>query len=352
MLNKGLSPSVITYTVLIHAHAAKGRLELAYMYFSEMQEKRIWPNVVTYNALINGLCKVMRMDQAYEYFTEMEDKGIAPNKYTYTILINENCNMGNWKEALRLYKQMLDREIEPDSCTHSALFKHLDKDFQLHAGKQRLLYSLLDAMQSVTSQAVVIGVSSRLDADMLLDKRVRSRFSHRKPLFLPPAYEDIQRLLEHILLLPTDSSFPPDYAIVFNAKLQTILADKRFKEIVNTYLNLDSTVKHLLRYLFPAVSDMDLESGMLSLENFKTTLSNIQRHPKLKCIKVAEYKSIHDSVKTADHFARNVCLRAFEHLLQRELIGFADNRGRNQSVEFSPVKLLVSSPNVMNYIRG
>lgn len=29
-------------------------------------------------------------------------------------------------------------------------------------GKQRLLYSLLDAMQSVTSQAVVIGVSCRL----------------------------------------------------------------------------------------------------------------------------------------------------------------------------------------------
>ncbi|TQD72566.1 hypothetical protein C1H46_041881 [Malus baccata] len=272
---------------------------------------------------------------------------------------------------------------------HKTIIFVLD-EFDLFAlGKQRLLYSLLDAMQSVTSQAVVIGVSSRLDADMLLDKRVRSRFSHRKLLFLPPAYEDVQRLLEHILLLPTDSSFPPDYVIAFNAKLQyssrsdpsackvldilqTILADERFKEIINTYLNLDSTVKHLLRYLFRAVSDMDLESGMLSLENFKTALSNIQRHPKLECIKdcsvlelyilvcmkrlevkeqnsynfnavMKEYKSIHDSVKTADYFARNVCLRAFEHLLQRELIGFADNRGQNQSIEFSPVKLLISS---------
>jgi origin recognition complex subunit 4 len=32
----------------------------------------------------------------------------------------------------------------------------------LFQGKQRLLYSLLDAMQSLTSQAVVIGVSCRL----------------------------------------------------------------------------------------------------------------------------------------------------------------------------------------------
>ncbi|KAK4479910.1 hypothetical protein RD792_015454 [Penstemon davidsonii] len=86
-------------------------------------------------------------------------------------------------------------------------------------GKQRLLYSLLDAMQSVTSQAVVVGVSCRLDADQLLEKRVRSRFSHRKLLFLPSSREDLQRVLEHILLLPTDSRLPQDYTATFNAKL-------------------------------------------------------------------------------------------------------------------------------------
>jgi hypothetical protein len=31
------------------------------------------------------------------------------------------------------------------------------------------------------------------DADQLLEKRVRSRFSHRKLLFLPPSKEDVQR---------------------------------------------------------------------------------------------------------------------------------------------------------------
>ncbi|RVW16925.1 Pentatricopeptide repeat-containing protein, mitochondrial [Vitis vinifera] len=39
MLSKGLTPSVVTYTVLIHGHAGKGRLERAFIYFSEMQEK-------------------------------------------------------------------------------------------------------------------------------------------------------------------------------------------------------------------------------------------------------------------------------------------------------------------------
>ncbi|KAL0000094.1 hypothetical protein SO802_019696 [Lithocarpus litseifolius] len=255
---------------------------------------------------------------------------------------------------------------------HKTIIFVLD-EFDLFAqGKQRVLYSLLDAMQSVTSQAVVIGVSCRLDADQLLEKRVRSRFSHRKLLFLPPSKEDLQRLLEHILSLPVDSTISHDYAVEFNAKLQNILADEKFKQIIITYMDSDATVNHLLRFLFRAVSYMDLGSGFLSLENFKTALSNIQRQPKLECIKdcsilelhilvcmkrlevkeqnsynfnsvMKEYKSIRASFQMSEYYAWNICLRAFEHLLQRELICFTDNRGQNQSVEFRPAKLLISS---------
>ncbi|CAI0383313.1 unnamed protein product [Linum tenue] len=238
-------------------------------------------------------------------------------------------------------------------------------------GKQRLLYSLLDAMQSITSQAAVIGISCRLDADQLLEKRVRSRFSHRKLLFLPPSTEIIERLLQHILLLPMDSTLPNDYATQFNTKLESVLADERFKEILKNYLSSSSTINHLLRFLFVAVSSIDVKSGYPSLDNFKTALSSFRRQPKQECIKdcsilelyilacirrleskeqksynfnsvMKEYKSIHDQFQTSDDYARNVCLRAFERLLQRDLICFSDNRGQGQSVEFRPVKCLIS----------
>ncbi|PRQ40250.1 putative origin recognition complex subunit 4, P-loop containing nucleoside triphosphate hydrolase [Rosa chinensis] len=263
--------------------------------------------------------------------------------------------------------QFLIAMLRECGLAHKTIIFVLD-EFDLFAlGKQRLLYNLLDALQSVTSQAVVIGVR----CGSAFGKRVISRFSNRKLLFLPPSKEDIQRLLEHILLLPTDSGLPTDYVVEFNTKLQNILADERFEEIINTYLNIDSTIKDFLRYLFRSVSNMDLQSGMLLLENFKTALSNIQRHPKMECIKdcsilelyilvcmkrlevkehnsynfttvMKEYKSVHDSFQTSDYYAKNVCLRAFEHLLQRGLIEFIDNRGQNQSVEYRPVKLLIS----------
>ncbi|KAL3636008.1 origin recognition complex subunit 4 [Castilleja foliolosa] len=171
--------------------------------------------------------------------------------------------------------QFLLSMLRECGLAHKTIVFVLD-EFDLFAqGKQRLLYSLLDAMQSVTSQAVVVGASCRLDADQLLEKRVRSRFSHRKLLFLPPPANDLQRLVEHILLLPRVSGIPNDYIIAFNAKL-------------------------------------------------------------------LQYKSIHDTFQTSDYYARNVCLRAFEHLLERSLVAFEDNRGHDQSAEFCPVKLLIS----------
>ncbi|CAN1311711.1 Origin of replication complex subunit 4 [Linum perenne] len=267
------------------------------------------------------------------------------------------------------------RECGPAHKTIAFVLEEFDLFAQVHViffqGKQRLLYSLLDAMQSIKSQAVIIGVSCKLDADQLLEKRVRSRFSHRKLLFLSPPKETVERLLQHILLLPMDTTLPNHYVTQFNAKLQSVFADKGFKELLNNYLSSNSAVGHLLRFLFIAVSSIDLKSGYPSLENFKTAFSSFQRQPKLECIKdcsilelyllvcmrrlewkeqssynfnsiMKEYKAIYDQFKTSDNYARNVCLRAFEHLLQRDLICFLDKRVNGQSVEFRPVKCLIS----------
>ncbi|CAL4955124.1 unnamed protein product [Urochloa decumbens] len=247
------------------------------------------------------------------------------------------------------------------------------EEFDLFAqGKQRLLYSLLDAMQTLTSQAVVIGVSCRLDADQLLEKRVRSRFSHRKLLFVPSSLEDTERLVEHLLILAKDSGLPAKYITDYNSRLTTIFSDKRFKGILNSLMDADATTSNILRFLFRAVSYMDMESGFLSMESFLKALSSMQRQPKMDSLQdlsilelyilvcmhrledkeqssynftsiMKEYRSIQDAYKTSDKYATTVCFRAFEHLLDRELISFGDNRGRNQALEYRPVKLLISS---------
>ncbi|WOK92519.1 origin of replication complex subunit 4 [Canna indica] len=266
---------------------------------------------------------------------------------------------------------MIDMLRECGLAHRSLIFVLVEFDLFVQ-GKQRLLYCLIDAMQTVTSQAVVIGVSCREDADQLLEKRVRSRFSHTKLLFAPPSREDMKSLVEHILYLPKNAGLPSEYITKFNAHVQNILNDKRFKQILDSLLCVDGTIGNLVQYLFRVVSSINLESGLLSLENFKNAQISCERQPTIETLQDAsilelyilvcmnrleskeqnsynfnsimkEYKSIHDAYRTSDNYGDTVCLRAFEHLLERELISYVDHRGRYLPVEFRPVELLISS---------
>ncbi|OAY82405.1 Origin of replication complex subunit 4 [Ananas comosus] len=167
---------------------------------------------------------------------------------------------------------------------HKTTIFVLDEFDLFTQGKQRLLYSLLDALQTLTSQAVVIGMSCRLDADQLLEKRVRSRFSNRKLLFIPPSADEMQRLIEHLLYLPKDSGLPTNFVTEFNSRLSNIISDKKFKEIVNSISAVDGTISNLLTFLFRAVSYMDVESGFLMMENFKSAELCMQKQPKIDCL--------------------------------------------------------------------
>uniref|UniRef100_A0A804NF39 Origin of replication complex subunit 4 n=1 Tax=Zea mays TaxID=4577 RepID=A0A804NF39_MAIZE len=228
------------------------------------------------------------------------------------------------------------------------------EEFDLFAqGKQRLLYSLLDAMQSLTSQAVVIGVSCRLDADQLLEKRVRSRFSHRKLLFISPSLDDIQRLVEHLLILAKDSGLPSKYIADYNSRLTSIFSDKKFKGCLNSLMDADATTSNIQRFLFRAVSYMDMESGFLSVESFLKALSSMQRQPKMDSLQDLSILELYILVcmhrleskeQTSYNFTSimkdpyKTPIRLLINMQAPFVLGW-----RNQALEYRPVKLLISS---------
>ncbi|XVF16344.1 hypothetical protein REPUB_Repub10bG0023500 [Reevesia pubescens] len=76
----------------------------------------------------------------------------------------------------------------------------------------------------------------------------------------------------------------------------------------------------------------------------------MKRYYPLHIFHVSEYKSIRDSFQTSDYYAGNVCLQAFQHI-QCQFISFIDNKGHKQSVEFRPVKLLISPAELHQGIR-
>jgi origin recognition complex subunit 4 len=78
-------------------------------------------------------------------------------------------------------------------------------EFDLFAShkNQSLLYNLLDISQSSHNPIAVVGLTCRLDVVELLEKRVKSRFSHRQLLLFPHSeFRDYVSLTRSLLSLP------------------------------------------------------------------------------------------------------------------------------------------------------
>lgn len=83
------------------------------------------------------------------------------------------------------------------------------EEFDLFCGhhNQTLLYNLFDVAQSAQAPICVLGLTCRLDVIELLEKRVKSRFSHRQ-IFLYPGsqeWEEKLELMRSLLSLPTSA---------------------------------------------------------------------------------------------------------------------------------------------------
>lgn len=87
-----------------------------------------------------------------------------------------------------------------------------------------------------------MGATCRLDAVELLEKRVRSRFSHEKDLVLPLASatdappeaqgDTPQAVLAQLLHLPADIGVAPQYAERFNQHVAQALADGQVQGVM------------------------------------------------------------------------------------------------------------------------
>ena len=90
----------------------------------------------------------------------------------------------------------------------SAIFVLDDFDaFAPATRRQTLLYNLMDALQASAVRAVVVGVSVCVNAAEMLEKRVRSRFSHRRLVFQPEP-GDVGPALRRLLTLPPGFGHP------------------------------------------------------------------------------------------------------------------------------------------------
>ncbi|XP_059609153.1 origin recognition complex subunit 4 [Phlebotomus argentipes] len=99
-----------------------------------------------------------------------------------------------------------------DKKSKSVIFLLEEFDLFCAHHNQTLLYNLFDVSQSPHVPVCILGVTCRLDVMELLEKRVKSRFSHRQLFIFPTSNEPQQRIsaFRDYLKLPVKKDVPVD----------------------------------------------------------------------------------------------------------------------------------------------
>lgn len=133
----------------------------------------------------------------------------------------------------------------------SVVFVLDEFDFFCFHHNQTLLYNLLDVSQSAQAPICVLGITCRLDVIELLEKRVKSRFSHRQIFLFPGGSENASHLDQRLSLIQNfltlddkgcrkekiAASFKNDW----NKNIEVLVTSKKFRQLMQHLLDVDTT---------------------------------------------------------------------------------------------------------------
>ncbi|XP_041563565.1 origin recognition complex subunit 4 [Drosophila elegans] len=249
---------------------------------------------------------------------------------------------------------------------------------------QTLLYNLFDVSQSAQAPICVLGVTCRLDVIELLEKRVKSRFSHRQVFLFPSSerFEDYVALCRELLSLPSGSalqeaanrigglqkirsealcfarnhfdpneySFSPRVRETWNKQVAKVLASQQAQRTLQTLYDFDISDAFLKGYLFRLVAQLNSQTPYITAEKMAALGSQFEGDDKIEllcglsvlelCLIIAikHHSEIYDRdpfnfeiifarfskfakvSTTMQGVERSIVLKAFEHLRIGELI--------------------------------
>ncbi|XP_066143844.1 origin recognition complex subunit 4 [Euwallacea fornicatus] len=242
---------------------------------------------------------------------------------------------------------------------------------------QTLLYNLFDVSQSAHAPICVLGLTCRTDVIQLLEKRVKSRFSHRQMFLYPGPSEDSEKSdLEFALeRIKWYLQVPEKEHILgrkeWNNSIEVLVNNKDFQGAVQRLIDLDlneNTLKNILmKCLYnmtgTPITTKEFEHELFLLEQDDMVLILQDLSPLEICliISMKHHRDIYDNspmnfemiysryLKFANkHLStqkvpRPVVMKAFEHIERLELISMVGQGDSRLQKEYQFFKVLVTS---------
>ncbi|XP_046441995.1 origin recognition complex subunit 4-like [Daphnia pulex] len=141
---------------------------------------------------------------------------------------------------------------------------------------QTLLYNLFDVCQSAQAPMAVIGLTCRMDAISLFEKRVRSRFSHRQIyLFVKPDFTRYTETFVNLLqLVRAPPGLKPIYVRSWDKSIKDLAQDPLVEGTLKKLFNLNPKLRLLQNILLVAVCRLGKNHPFLSSKDIVSAIES------------------------------------------------------------------------------
>uniref|UniRef100_A0A6I8T2D6 Origin recognition complex subunit 4 n=1 Tax=Xenopus tropicalis TaxID=8364 RepID=A0A6I8T2D6_XENTR len=255
---------------------------------------------------------------------------------------------GSFAENLAFLLEALKTGDRKSSCP--VLFLLDEFDLFAHHKNQTLLYNLFDIAQSAQTPVAVIGLTCRLDVMELLEKRVKSRFSHRQ-IHLLNSFSFIQYLeiFQEKLFLP--ASFPDSqFAEKWNESIKSLVESKMVEDILQKQYSASKDVRSLHMLLLLAVCRVSVSHPHITAADFLEVFRLRNQDSKANIMHEFQ-KFIQRKAHSVYNFEKPVVMKAFEHLHQLELIKPMEGLSMRTQKEYRLMKLLLDNTQVIEALQ-
>ncbi|XP_008823397.1 origin recognition complex subunit 4 isoform X2 [Nannospalax galili] len=258
---------------------------------------------------------------------------------------------GTFAENLSFLLEALKKGDRTSSCP--VIFILDEFDLFAHQKNQTLLYNLFDISQSAQTPVAVIGLTCRLDILELLEKRVKSRFSHRQiHLMNSFGFQQYMKIFKEQLSLPAE--FPDKaFAEKWNDNAQMLALNR----VTASHPFMTSADLVEAQQLCSMDSKASIVHGLSVLEicliiAMKHLNDIYEEEPfNFQMVYNEFQKFVQRKAHSVYNFEKPVVMKAFEHLQQLELIKPMERTSVSSQREYQLVKLLLDNTQIMSALQ-
>ncbi|XP_042302315.1 origin recognition complex subunit 4 isoform X4 [Sceloporus undulatus] len=287
---------------------------------------------------------------------------------------------GSFAENLTFLLEALKRGDRAHSCP--VLFILDEFDLFIHHRNQTLLYNLFDISQSAQTPIAVIGLTCRLDILELMEKRVKSRFSHRQIYLVNPFdFTKYQNICKEQLSLPPE--FPEKlFMQKWNKNIQCVLEDQSVRAVLQNQFHYSKNLRCLSMMLMLTLHNITVSHPYITASDFLEASRLCRMDSKANivhglsvlefCLIIAmkhlndtydgepfnfqmvynEYQMfVQRKAHTVYSFEKPVVMKAFEHLQHLELIKSVEGPSNCAQREYMLMKLLLDNSQIMDALQ-